>query len=102
MMKLVQESSGVGELIGNGAVLCGVSYRVSRFQGVMEGSGLPIPGLHRIEGSVDFGTDTNADEWIGIPLSLKLEDGGVLGVTIVDRTGRVLSEGHGPSKCLCC
>ena len=33
---------------------------------------------------------------------LKLTDGRVLGITIVDTSGRILSEGHGPSKCLCC
>jgi hypothetical protein len=102
MMKVVQECSGIGELILNGAVLRRVPYRISRFQGMMPESGLPIPGLHRIEGAIEFNHDTNPDEWIGVPLSLKLEDGGVLGITLVDRTGRVFSEGHGPSKCLCC
>ncbi len=101
-MKLVQECSGIGDLIINGAVLRQVPYRVSRFQGIIEGSGLPIPGLHRIEGAVKFNPDTEPDEWIGVPVSLKLEDGQVLGVTIVDREGRILSEGHGPSKCPCC
>jgi hypothetical protein len=102
VMKLVEESSGIGELALNGATLCQAPYRFSRFQGMMEGSGLPIPGLHRIEGAVEFGPNTDSHEWIGIPLSLKLQDGRTLGVTLVDAAGRILSEGHGPTKCLCC
>jgi hypothetical protein len=43
-----------------------------------------------------------SSEWIGTSLGLKLDDGRVLGITIVDAAGRILSEGHGPSKCLCC
>jgi hypothetical protein len=102
MMKLVEESSGIGELMMNGTMLCSVRYRFSRFQGLMEGSGLPIPGLHRIEGTVEFDPGTNTAEWIGAVLGLKLQDGKILGITLVDRDGRILSEGHGPTKCLCC
>jgi hypothetical protein len=35
-------------------------------------------------------------------LTLRLQDGRALGITIADTTGRVLAEGHGPSRCLCC
>ena len=101
-MKLVEESSGIGELTLNGAVLRQVRYRLSRFQGIIEGSGLPIPGLHRIEGSLEFDAKTDPIEWIGIPLGLRLQDGRVVGITLVNREGRILTEGHGPSKCLCC
>ena len=59
---------------------------------------MPIPGLFRIEGAVQM----DSSEWIGTSLGLKLDDGRVLGITIVDAAGRILSEGHGPSKCLCC
>ena len=103
MMKVVEESSGLGELLLNGVGLRTVQYRLSRLQGLMEGSGLPIPGLHRIEGAIDF--DSSSDpppEWIGVPLGLKLQDGRVFGITLVDNSGRILTEGHGPSKCLCC
>jgi hypothetical protein len=102
MMKLVEESSGIGELTSNEMVLRQVPYRFSRYQGLVEGSGLPIPGLHRIEGSIDFDTSTDPLEWVGIPLNLRLQDGRVLGITVVNSQGRILTEGHGPSKCLCC
>jgi hypothetical protein len=102
MMKLVEETSGIGELTSDESVPRQVRYRVSRFQGMTEGSDLPIPGLHRTEGSIEFNENTYPLEWIGIPLRLKLQDGRVMGITLVNTEGRILSEGHGPSKCLCC
>jgi hypothetical protein len=102
MMKLVEERSGIGELMLNETTVRQVRYSVSRFQGIVESSGLPIPGLYKIEGSIDFDAGFDICRWIGTPLRLRLEDGRVLGVTVVNAEGRVLSEGHGPSKCLCC
>jgi hypothetical protein len=102
MMKLVEESSGIGKLMLNGVALRQVRYRLSRFQGILEGSGLPVPGLHRIEGSIEFIANTDPHEWIGAPLNLKLQDGRVVGITLVNGEGRILTEGHGPTKCLCC
>jgi hypothetical protein len=101
-MKLVEESSGIGDLMSNDVTLRQVRYRLRRFQGVIEGSGLPVPGLHRIEGKIDFNANTVPHEWIGIPLRLRLQDGNVLGITLINSDGRILSEGHGPAKCLCC
>lgn len=98
MMKLVEECSGKGELLQNGQPLRPIEYQVRRYQGISEGSGMPIPGLFRIEGAVQM----DSSEWIGTNLGLKLDDGRVLGITIVDAEGNILSEGHGPSKCLCC
>ena len=97
-MKLVEQTAGVGELMRDGVLLAQVRYRLNRFQGLMEGSGLPIPGVHRIEGSIEC----HAAEWIGQPLTLRLEDGRVLGINVVSKEGRILSEGHGPMRCLCC
>jgi hypothetical protein len=98
MMKLVEECSGTGELLQNGQIVRLIAYKVRRYQGMTEGSGMPIPGLFRIEGAVQM----DSSEWIGTSLGLKLDDGRVLGITIVDAEGNILSEGHGPSKCLCC
>src|SRR5215468_5571424 len=72
MMKLIEETTGVGELIQDGVLLRRTTYRVRRHQGVMEGSGLPVPGLHRIEGSIDFDSSSDPSAWIGVPLTLKL------------------------------
>jgi hypothetical protein len=102
MMKLVEESAGLGALERNGEKLRPIRYRISRYQGVQEGSGLPIPGLYRIEGTLDLEAGTNSREWIDTPLTLRLEDGRSLQITVVDEAGRVLSEGHGPMKCMCC
>jgi hypothetical protein len=102
MMKLVEECSGNGELMQNGLAILPIGYRVRRYQGMTEGSGMPIPGLFRIEGSIDIFPSKASAEWIGAALGLKLDDGRVLGITIVDSAGHILSEGHGPSKCLCC
>jgi hypothetical protein len=102
MMQLVEESSGIGELLLNGVSLCNAPYRLRRFQGMNDNSGLPIPGLHRIEGAIDFEASEKRRDWVGIPLNLKLEDGRTFGIQLVDADGRILSEGHGPSKCLCC
>ena len=102
MMKLIEESMGLGELAQKGQVPRQVRYRISRFQGIMEGSGLPIPGLFRVEGSIDFNIVEDSQNWVDTPLTLRLEDGRSLPITIVDKSGRVLSEGHGPLKCMCC
>jgi len=102
MMKLVETGSGLGALMRNDIFLRQVRYEVQRYQGVMEGSGMPIPGLFRIEGSIDFDATRDSSDWINVPLTLKLEDGRALGIVLADSAGRVLSEGHGPLKCMCC
>ena len=102
MMKLVEEVSGVGDLSASGDLVHRVRYQISRYQGMHDGSGMPIPGLHRIEGSVDAGEPFDFDPFVGASLVLRLEDGRALGITLADGAGRVLAEGHGPRKCLCC
>ena len=102
MMKLVETGSGLGALMQTGLLLRQVRYEVRRYQGVMEGSGLPIPGLFRIEGSIDFDSARDSSDWLNVPLTLKLDDGRALGIVVVDTAGRLLSEGHGPLKCMCC
>jgi hypothetical protein len=100
MMKLVEEYAGVGHLSAGGENVQHVRYRISRYQGFVEHSGLPIPGLHRIEGSVDTAADLAP--LVGRSLTLRLEDGRTLAITIATADGRVLAEGHGPMRCLCC
>jgi hypothetical protein len=101
MMKLVEELCGVGDLISDGDEPRRVEYSLRRYQEIMP-SGLPVPGMHRVEGRVDFAEPVAPPEWIGSSLSLKLQDGRTIGITLVDESGRILSEGHGPSRCQCC
>jgi len=100
MMKLVEEYAGVGDLNTKDESILQVRYRIARYQGFVDHSGLPVPGVHRIEGSVD--TEANLEPLIGQLLTLRLEDGRAIAITIADTNGRVLAEGHGPSRCLCC
>jgi hypothetical protein len=96
----VEQLAGTGQLVDADTVLRQVRYSITRYQGMLVGSGMPIPGLHRIEGSTDFEvTDVSL---IGRPLTLRLEDGRALRVMLAARDGRLLSEGHGPSRCVCC
>lgn len=99
--RLTEELSGVGELFQDGTVLGRVRYSIARYQGFLVGSGMPIPGLHRIEGSTDY--EVTDASLVGRPLTLRLEDGRTIGVTLAARDGRILSEGHGPGGgCQCC
>ena len=100
MMKLVEQCAGVGDLSAKDGLIPQVRYEIARYQGFVEHSGLPVPGVHRIEGRVDSTADLAP--LVGERLTLRLEDGRALAITIADADGRVLAEGHGPSRCLCC
>ena len=100
-MRLVEEHAGVGDLSGRGDGLKQVRYKIARYQ-AFSGNGMPIPGRHRIEGAIDLPADEDVTDLVGWSLVLHLEDGRAIGVTLADASGRVLSEGHGPSRCLCC
>lgn len=102
-LKLIEERTGVGGLFYGGVLVRQVRYQFSRYQGMLEGSGMPIPGLHRIEGSVDFRPGADEGHLLGAELTLRLEDGRTLNVTLADREGRLLTVGHGPGGgCRCC
>ena len=100
MMKLVEEYAGVGDLDAKGEPIPQVRYRIARYQGFVEHSGPARSGRapHRRIG----GYAADLEPLIGQPLTLRLEDGRALAITIADTSGRVLAEGHGPSRCLCC
>ena len=101
-MKLVEEYSGVGSLRWRDRTLGAIRYRISRFQG-MATSGLPVPGLHRIEGMIALDNVADAAQLVGADIALDLEDGRTLALTVADEHGRVLAEGHGPQRgCSCC
>jgi len=98
---LVEECSGTGDLMRDGHVPRRVQYRFGRYQGMLEGSGLPVPGLHRIVGSI--APDAVPSDVVGADVTLRLEDGRTVRVTVVDSSGSILAEGHGPGRgCSCC
>ena len=101
-MRLVEEYAGVGSLRCGDRTLAAIPYRISRYQG-MALSGLPIPGLHRIEGTLELASAPEAAALAGADVTLELEDGRSLKLTVADESGRVLAEGHGPGRgCGCC
>lgn len=101
-MKLVEEYAGVGSLRWRDRTLGAIPYRISRFQG-MATSGMPVPGLHRIEGILSLDNVADAAQLVGADVALDLEDGRTLALTVADEHGRVLAEGHGPKRgCGCC
>ena len=99
-MKAVEEYAGEGELTWRGGSQS-VGYRLTRLQG-MAANGLPVPGLFRIEGDLDLRGVPMPPSVVGSEVMLKLGDGRSMQITLATREGRVLSEGHGPSRCLCC
>ena len=100
-LKLVEQCSGVGSLALGDRVFDKVAYDVKRFQGI-SASGMPIPGLHRFEGSVDIAGLPALRERVGASFTLRLQDGRAWRVTLADENGSILTEGHGPSRCTCC
>jgi hypothetical protein len=100
-MTPVEEYVGEGQLELSGSNGRPVSYKLTRLQG-MAANGLPVPGLYRIEGEVELRGEDLPESVFGSPVTLRLCDGRALAITITARDGRVLSEGHGPSRCMCC
>jgi hypothetical protein len=101
-LKLVEQYAGVGSLRCGDRTLAAIPYHISRYQG-MAMSGLPIPGLHRIEGTLALEKVPTAAGLVGAVVTLELEDGRSLELTVADASGRVLAEGHGPGHgCGCC
>ena len=102
LLKLVEQYAGVGSLRCGDRTLAAIPYRINRYQG-MALSGLPIPGLHRIEGMLALAGAPEAAALVGADVTLELEDGRSLKLTVADDSGRVLAEGHGPGRgCGCC
>jgi len=101
MVKLVEETSGTGELLLKSLVLRTVRYRIKVFQG-MFGNGLPNPTQRTVEGAIDFAGETDAADLVGVNLTLKLEDGRRIGVTIADDAGTILQRPPCTTGCSCC
>jgi len=100
VFKLIEESAGAGELSRFGASQQRVSYYLKRFQGFLGEGGMPVPGLYRIEGRIEF-PDNAGMAVAGECATLRLEDGRSLEVTL-GADGRFESEGRHPRGCACC
>ena len=101
MVKLVEESSGDGELLLKSLVLRQVRYDIRVFQG-MFGNGLPNPAQRTVEGSLDFGDDGAAADLVGANLVLRLADGRKIGVVISDASGAIHTRPACTTGCSCC
>jgi hypothetical protein len=101
LLKLVEECAGVGRVGWRDQHFEPVRYIIRRFQG-MTPSGLPVPGVHRIEGEIGTAAIPDPGRLVASDLTLELEDGRSLRIALADADGRVLAEGHGPSRCSCC
>jgi hypothetical protein len=100
MFKLIEDSNGTGELSRQG-VPQRVSYRIKRFQGHLGEGGLPVPGLYRIEGRVEFDEHGAPGVIAGDCVTLRLQDGRSMDVTL-GPDGTFLTEGRHPRGCSCC
>ena len=98
MVKLVEESSGEGELLLRSLVLRQVRYQIKVFQG-MFGNGMPNPTDRTVEGSIEAGELTDL---VGANLTLKLEDGRTIGVIISDASGAIHQRPACTTGCSCC
>jgi hypothetical protein len=101
MFRLVEETSGHGQLSRAGVPAGHVDYRITRFQGQLGEGGLPVPGLYRMEGELKFPNVGTPGDLVGQRVTLTLEDGRAVDVTL-DPDGRFLTEGHHPRGCSCC
>lgn len=99
MFRLIEDTTGTGELSRQGAAQRHVTYRIKRFQGFLGEGGLPVPGLYRIEGHIDFRSE--GPGVAGECVTLRLEDGRSIEVTL-GTDGTFESEGRHPRGCSCC
>jgi len=100
MVKLVEETSGDGELLLKSHVLRRVRYQIKVFQG-MYANGMPNPMERTVEGSIEVGAGSTGD-LIGTNLTLRLEDGRRIGITIADEAGTIHQRPACTTGCSCC
>ena len=101
MVKLVEETSGRGELLLKSLVLRSVRYEIKIFQG-MFGNGMPNPSQRTVEGSIDLDADGGTRDLVGVDLTLCLEDGRRIGVTLADDAGTIHQRPPCTTGCSCC
>ena len=98
MVHLVEESSGDGELLLKSRVLGPVRYEIKVFQGLFA-NGMPNPTQRMVEGSLG-GSDLAG--LVGLNLTLQLQDGRKIGITISDEGGTIHQRPSCTTGCSCC
>ena len=98
MVRLVEESSGEGALLLKSLVLRQVRYQIKVFQG-MFANGMPNPAQRTVEGLIDSG---ELSDLVGASLTLRLEDGRRIGITISDASGAIHQRPACSAGCSCC
>jgi hypothetical protein len=103
-MEIVQDAAGVGDLFHNESLVGQVRYALSIYQQTLGPGGFPVPGLNRLEGSIEIGPDFSAGPLVGHALALRLSDGRVLDIVLTDSAGRVASCAPAAHRrgCSCC
>jgi hypothetical protein len=102
MVKLVEETSGDGELLLKSHVLRRVRYQIKVFQGLYA-NGMPNPMQRTVEGSIDVDVaGDGTSDLIGVNLTLRLEDGRRIGVTVADDAGTIHQRPACTTGCSCC
>lgn len=101
-MVLVEECAGTGTLMRDDDVVSEVRYQLKVLQETFAGNGLPVPWLRTVEGSLDFGGRHAAGDLVGADMTLRLEDGRRIGITLVDASGGIRQRSHGHGSCACC
>lgn len=102
--EIVKHASGIGELFLNGAAIGPVRYALDFYQQTLGAGGLPVPGLERVEGSIEFDGESGGAALVGQELALLLDTGRRLGIVLASAEGRVASCAptfHGRG-CGCC
>ncbi len=98
MVRLVEETSGDGELLLRSRVLGQVRYQIKVFQGLFA-NGMPNPLQRTVEGSIESG---ELDGLVGASLTLKLQDGRKIGIMVSDETGTIHTRPACATGCSCC
>jgi hypothetical protein len=99
--RIEEECAGIGELSRGGDLSHRVRYRFNRSQPTAA-NGMPIPGLQRVQGHVDFTPHSIPPELIGVRVMLRLDDGRALGVVVTGPDGRIENEVSHHRGCSCC
>jgi len=98
MVRLVEESAGDGELLLKSRALGPVRYQIKVFQGMFE-NGMPNPTARTVEGSIDGGELAGL---VGLNLTLQLQDGRKIGITVSDESGTIHTRPACTAGCTCC